>query len=81
MRFLSAIFRFSSLVELDDLVTKMEAGSGKKGSNSKRKINEPDEWVPFDFPVLTLVVGLAVSPEIFEGFSGFFGGNVFGPKN
>ena len=69
MRFLSAIFRFSSLVELDDFVAKMETGSGKKGSNAKRKVDEPNKWVAFDLLVLALVVGLAVSPEILEGFS------------
>ena len=81
MRFLPAIFRFSSLVELDDFVSNREAGSSYKSSKTKRKVNEPDEWVTFDLLVLAFVVGLAVSPEILEGFSGFFCSNVFGPED
>jgi len=81
VRFLSWFFRFPSLVELDDFVAKTEAGSRKKGSNAKRKVDEPDEWVAFDLLVLAFVVGLAVSPEILKGFSRFFGVDVFGPEN
>ena len=69
MRFLPWFFEFLGLIELDDFVAKMEAGSGKKGSNAKRKVDEPNKWVTFDLLVLALVVGLAVSPEILEGFS------------
>ena len=80
MRFLSAIFRFSSLVELDDLVTDFYTASDNKGSY-EREIHNPDKEVASDLSILTFVVGLAVSIEILKSGLGFFGVDILGPHD
>ena len=80
MRFLSVIFRLSSLVKLDDLVTDFYTASDNKGSY-EREVHNPDKEVASDLSILTFVVGLAVSIEVLKSNLGLFGADIFGPKD